>query len=147
MTNLLARLNTLESLKAVTAEEKKYGAGIYIDFSDESDMYKQGTFKKVIDSILEQAFDSGESNYQGIAEAVKNDIMQQGPGIDLHVLVYDPKNDSFLRNVADEESIKLDLDDYVKDYVIKRELGNGEDVQTVDYLDIVVNLNSKVGGK
>jgi len=147
MTNLLARLNTLEGLKAATAEEKKHGAGIYVDFSDESDMYRQGTFKKVIDAILEQAFDSGEQTYRNVAEAVKSDLSQQGPGIDLHILVYDPKNDTYLRNVADEESVKLDLDDYVKDYIIEKELDGNEESKKVDYLDIVVNLNPKVGGK
>ena len=147
MANLLARLNTLEGLKAATAKEKKHGAGIYVDFSDESDMYRQGTFKKVIDAILEQALDSGEQTYRNVAEAVKSDLNQQGPGTDLHILVYDPKNDTYLRNVADEESVKLDLDDYVKDYIIEKELDDNEEAKKVDYLDIVVNLNPKVGGK
>jgi len=68
MANLLARLNTWKSLSKAGAEEKEYGAGIYVDFGDESERYKEGTFKKILDSILEQALVSEEQSYRDIAQ-------------------------------------------------------------------------------
>ena len=147
MANLLARLNTHESLNAVSAEGKKYGAGIYVDFGDESEIYKQGTFKKVIDSMLDQAIESDEPNYNDIARDVKNALSQQEAATRCDILVYDPKNEQFLRNITNEESIVMDMDDFVKGYIVERQPVGSEETYPVDYLDIVVKLNSSVGRK
>lgn len=147
MTNLLARLNTHESLNAATSEEKVYGAGIYVDFSDESELYKQGTFKKIIDAMLEQAIESSEPSYKAIANAVKNSIAHRGPATRCDISIYNPQRGQYLRNVNNEESVVMKLDDSIKDYIVEREITDNEGITTkVDYLDIVVKLNSSVGG-
>lgn len=147
MANLLARLNTHESLNAASAEKRKYGVGIYVDFGDESEIYKQGTFKKVIDSMLDQAIESDEPSYHDISRDVKNSLSQQESATRCDILVYDFKNEQFLRNALNEESIVMDLDDFVKEYIRERQPICSEENSPVDYLDIVVKLNSSVGGK
>ncbi|MBM3200030.1 hypothetical protein FJZ53_03755 [Candidatus Woesearchaeota archaeon] len=147
MSNLLARLNTSESLAVATAEKKRYGQGIYVNFGEESEIYKSGTFKKVIDSIVEQALGSEDQKYQEIANGVRDKISQQGPSKELQILVYDPKTGQNLRNVNNEGSMVMGLDDKVKEYIIERDIENGEETCKVDYLDIVVRLNPAVGGK
>lgn len=146
MTNLLVRLNTHASLNNATADEKKYGAGIYVDFGDESERYRGGTFKKVIDSILEQALDSEEESYKNIAQEVQKQMTEADDSVKLfEIKVYDPKKDMYMRNTSNEESMVVSLDDYVKDYIAERDLSDGEDSGTIDYLDIVTMLNTPVG--
>lgn len=147
MSNLLARLNTYESLTGATAEKKKFGQGVYYNFSDDSELYKNGTFKKVIDAVLEQALVSEDQTHKNIAKDVKNALAQQGPGVTLEIRVYDPKANDFVRNVSDESSISMSLDDKVKDYIIEKEITNANETYKVDYLDIVVTLDSVVGRK
>lgn len=146
MANLLVRLNTRESLDNATADKRKYGAGIYVDFGDESEKYREGTFRKVIDSILEQALESEEQIYKDIAQDVQNQMAQADSVKPFEIMVYDPKNNQFVRNVANEESMVMSLDDYVKDYTIERDMVDGEESGVVEYLDIVTMLNSPVGG-
>lgn len=145
MANLLARINTNVSLNNATHEEKEHGAGIYVDFGDESDIYKQGTFKKVIDSMLEQATDSEEQVYKNLAGDVKNLLAQQNENVKFRIRVYNPKDGKFVRNVPDEEKDIMRLDDYVRDYLVEREMGNVEESKKVDYLDMVVDLSTPVG--
>lgn len=145
MANLLARLNTYASLNNTTSDEKKYGAGIYVDFGNESETYKEGTFRKVIESILEQALISEERIYRDIAQDVQNYMAQQNSVRRFDIMVYDPKNDDFMRNTENEESMVMGLDDHVKNYIIERDISDGEESKKVDYLDIVVRLNSPVG--
>lgn len=147
MTNLLVRLNTYKSFSKAPAEEKEYGAGIYVDFGDESEKYKEGTFKKVIDAVLEQALVSEEQVYRDIAQDVQNYMKQQSPDIPFDIMVYDPKNNDFKRNVENEASMVMRLEDSVADYIAGREIETGEEVNKVDYLDIVTRLNPKVGGR
>lgn len=145
--SLIARLNTHESLAAASAEEKKYGQGIYANFGEDSEIYKNGNFKKVIDSLISQAMESGEQKYQDIASDVTSKISQQGNGISLEIKVYDPKSGDYLRNVSNERSMVMNLDDKVKDYIVEKEITNEGETHKVDYLDIVVVLNSIVGVK
>lgn len=147
MKNLLVRLNTYASLKKATPDDKKYGAGIYLDFGDESEIYKEGTFNKIIDAVLEQALVSEEKEYRDIAQDVQNYMDQRSSVKRFDIMVYDPKNDEFRRNIENERSMVIDLEDLVKDYVIEREIINEEETSLVDYLDIVVRLNSPVGRK
>lgn len=147
MTNLLVRLNTYKSFSKAPAEEKEYGAGIYVDFGDESEKYKEGTFKKVIDAVLEQALVSEEQIYRDIAQDVQNYMKQQSPDIPFDIMVYDPKNNDFKRNVENEASMVMRLEDSVADYIAGREIETGEEINKVDYLDIVTRLNPKVGGE
>lgn len=146
MTNLLARLNTRASLDNATAEEKRYGAGIYVNFSDESEKYKQGTFKKTIDSIIEQALSSEERTHKDIAADVQRYMAEQSPVKIFEIMVYDPKRDDFVRNVNDETSKAMSLGDCVKDYIVKKEVTNGDETTEIDYLDMVVDLKSPIGG-
>lgn len=145
MTNLLARLNTYQSLNSATAEKKKFGQGVYYNFGEDSEIYKNGTFKKVIDAVIEQALASEETEYKAIASNVTNTLAQQGQG-NLEIRVYNPKSDEYTRNVNNERSTAMGLDDKVKDYIVERDITNGEETSKVDYLDIVVVLNSAVGG-
>lgn len=146
MTNLVVRLNTYESINNATAEEKKYGRGIYADFGDESEKYKTGTFKKVIDSVLEQALNSEEESYRNIAQGVQNQLAEADGTVKLfEIMVYNPKDNTYFRNASNEASMVMSLDDYVKDYIIEKDLSDGEESGTVDYLDIVTVLNSPVG--
>jgi len=147
MENLLTRLNTYASLNNATSDEKKYGAGIYVDFGNESETYGKASFKKVIDSIVGQALNSEEPLYNNIAQDVQNCIDEQSSAKILEVMVYDPKTDDFLRNVLDEESKVMELEDSVSDYIVKKEISDGENTKQFNYLDIVVNLKSPVGGK
>lgn len=147
MSNLLARLNTSESFAVATAEEKKYGQGIYVNFGDESELYKGGTFKKVIDAIVDQALESEDQKYKEIANGVRDKISQQGPSKQLQILVYDPKSGGYARRIDDEASTIMSLDDKVKDYITEREIQNGEETCKVDYLDMIVSLNPAIGGK
>ncbi|MBU4502716.1 MAG: hypothetical protein KKA79_09020 [Nanoarchaeota archaeon] len=143
MTDLFARLNTEASFNKSTAEEKKYGAGIYVSFREDSDTYKEGSFKKVIDSMVEQALESGEDSYKNIAEVVQNYFDEQSAGKVVEVMVYDPKTNEFLRNASNEESPFMSLGDAVSDYIVEREF----EEEMTDYLDIIVRQRSKVGGK
>lgn len=147
MANLLVRLNTYKSFSKAPAEEKEYGAGVYVDFGDESEKYKEGTFKKVIDAVLEQALVSEEQVYRDIAQDVQNYMKQQSPDIPFDVMVYDPKNNDFKRNIENEASMVMRLEDSVADYIVGREIETGEEINKVDYLDIVTRLNPKVGGR
>lgn len=147
MSNLLARLNTYESLTGATAEKKSFGQGVYYNFGDDSELYKNGSFKKVIDAVLEQALVSEDQAHKNLAKDVKNTLAQQGPGVTLEIRVYDPKTNDFVRNVSDERSIGMGLDDKVKDYVVEKEITNANETCKVDYLDIVVTLDSIVGRK
>ncbi len=147
MEDLIARLNTYQSLNNTTAEEKAYGAGIYLNFGEESETYRNGTFQKVINAILEQAFASGEKSYKKIAQDVKNALSQQGPLTKLEIMVYDPKNDTFIRNANNEESLVMDLNEKVEDYIVQTTIDDNKESKEIDYLDIVVRLNSAVGGK
>jgi len=147
MANLLARLNTWKSLSKAGAEEKEYGAGIYVDFGDESERYKEGTFKKILDSILEQALVSEEQSYRDIAQDTQNYMAQQSPDRRFEIMVYDTKNDDYRRNIENEASMVMALEDAVTDYITEKFIEDGEDRKTVDYLDIVVRQNPKVGGQ
>lgn len=145
--SLVARLNSHESLAAASAEEKKYGQGIYANFGEESELYRNGNFKKVIDSLVSQAMESGDQKYQDIASDITSKISQQRPGVSLEIKVYDPKLDDYLRNVNDERSMIMSLDDKVKDYIVEKEIESDGETHKVDYLDIVVVLNSIVGSE
>lgn len=147
MTNLLARLNTRASLDNSTPEEKKYGAGIYINFGDESEKYRIGTFKKVIDSILEQAVSSEDTAHRAIAADTQKYLSEQSPVKTFEIMVYDPKTDGYTRNVNDERSKAMSLGDCVKDYIVKKEVTTGDEIAEIDYLDMVVDLKTPVGGK
>lgn len=147
MSDLLVRLNTRASLENATPEEKKYGTGIYVDFGSESDLYKEGSFKKVIESIVEQALVSENQAYRNIAEDVQGYFKERSPTRIFEVRVYDPKNDEYLRNIGDEESKVMTLEDYVKDYIAEKEMSNGSERKVMDYLDVVVNLKSPIGGR
>ena len=146
MTNLLARLNTRASLDNATPDEKKYGAGIYIDLCDESEKYRIGTFKKVIDSILEQATSSEEPAYRNIAADTQKYMAEQSPVKISEIMIYDPKTDQYARNVNDERSKAMSLGDCIKDYIVKKQMAHGDETTEIDYLDMVVDLKSPIGG-
>lgn len=142
MTNLLARLNTYESLSAATSDEKRYGQGVYVDFGDEGELYKNVTFKELINKIVERALESGEQKYKEIASCVQTHMSRQVPQIRIGIRAYDPESDEFIRKTDDERSIVIGLDEKVKDYITEKEMSLNGEVRKVDYLDIVMTLTT-----
>jgi len=133
--DFIARLNTRTSL-AISGEE-----GIYHKFEGNADVYRNAAFSGVINYLVDVGLRSGDENEKSIAYEVKQMLKEQEPQnkpLDIQVLdeLGNPKP-----NIAESGSNYMALEDSVSSYIDRRTLDNAE----FDYLDFVVELNSKVG--
>ncbi len=140
--DLVLRLNTLESLAVATPEERER-TGLYTNLNyEEAEPYKKGTFDKVIKYCLEQNENSTIDEDKTLAMEIMALLSQNTRETPFQVRVRN-ENDGFKKNTETMGEV-MKLDDKVVQYIEKRTMENGN---TYDYLDMVVELNTKVGAK
>lgn len=136
---LVVRLNTEENL--ITASNPDM-AGLYTRFGGDSLNYARESFKKVIKYCIEKNKESTIDEDRILSGEIRALMGQEGPDAPFEIKVYDG-NKQFKKNINNERSSVLHLEDLVEPYIEKKDMeGNGE---LKDYLDIVVRLNPALG--
>jgi len=137
---LVLRLNTLESL-AVAGQSERERTGLYASLiGKESEPYRKGTFDKAVKYCLEKNEQADLDEDRTLTMEIKSLLGQHNISTPFQIRVCD-ENGGYKKNTETNGEV-MKLDDYVMPYVEKRTLENGD---SYDYLDMVVELNTKVG--
>lgn len=138
--DLVCILNTAENL-AVSAEKE---SGIYVKIDEEmAAKYKKGTFRELISRLCN--YDELNEDESLLADEIKN-YLEEHDGINkvFYINVYD-EDKSQKKNVQNEQSYNINLEEKVMIYIDKREIDTGDEVIGYECIDLVVGLNTKVG--
>ncbi|MEM4244824.1 MAG: hypothetical protein QW404_00035 [Candidatus Nanoarchaeia archaeon] len=136
--DLVIRLNTKASMAIA---ENPDMVGLYSRVhAEEAEKYRKGTFGKIINYCIEQGIESTLEEDRVLAGEIRTMLGENGPDKPFEIMVYG-ENKIPKRNVISGGSI-MHLEDKVESYIENRSRDNGE---SYDYLDMVVDLNTKVG--
>lgn len=139
--DLVIRLNTKASLAVAESPDM---AGLYSRLqAEEAERYKRGTFGKVINYCIEQGSESTLEEDKVLAGEIRTMLGENSSEKPFEIMVYD-ENRTPKRNLTNERSVIMHLDDKLEGYVDRR---SKESMEQYDYLDLVVDLNTKVGRK
>lgn len=151
MSDLVARINTKDKFDSIeTTEEMKKEMGLYTKIEGkQAEIYRGGDFRKLINYIVDKGAQSENEDDRSIAVDVKNMLAEQDPSQKpFEVYVYDLSTKECVRNVNDAEMEAMTLEDKIKPY-LKHTTVQSEDrtEREIDYLDLIVRLDYKVGCK
>ncbi len=136
--DLVIRLNTKASMAIAENPEM---VGLYSRVhAEEADRYRKGTFGKVINYCIEQGSESTLEEDRTLAGEIRTMLGENGPDKPFEIMVYD-ENRMPKKNVTSGGSI-MRLEDKVEGYIERKVRDDGE---SYDYLDMVVDLNTKIG--
>lgn len=137
--DLVIRLNTKASIAVAECPEM---VGLYTRMrAEEGERYKKATFAKVINYCIEQGEESTLEEDKTLAGEIRVMLSENSPEKPFEITAYD-ENRTPKRNATNSRSMIIHLDDYVEKYIDKRSKDGGE---PYEYLDMVVDLNTKVG--
>lgn len=137
---LVLRLNTLESL-AIAGQNERERTGLYASLiGAESEPYRRGTFQKAVQYCLDKNEQADLDEDRTLTMEIRSLLGQHSTETPFQIRVYD-ESGAFKRNTETNGEV-MKLDEKIMPYVDKRTLENGD---VYDYLDMVVELNTKVG--
>lgn len=137
---LVIRINTLESL-AVASEIERESIGMYTNIdSDEAEEYITNTFAYAIPRCIKQNECSELEENVELSNEIKAMIEQNSRATPFQIRVQD--ENGYMKNATNSRSEVMTLQDKIEPYLKKKTYESGEKYA---YLDMVVELNSKVG--
>lgn len=149
MRDLVARINTKKGFEGIDiSEDMKKEMGLYTKFEGkQAEIYRGGDFRKLISYIIDKGVQSENEEDKSIAMEVKNMLAEQDPNTQpFEVYIYDLGTKEYARNVNDAEVAAMTLEDKIKPYLRSTTIQSGDGIEReLDYIDLVVQLNSKVG--
>jgi len=151
MSDLIARINTRSKFEdADLSEDMKKEMGLYTKLEGKlAETYREGDFRKLINYIIDNSVKSENEYNRAIAMDVKNMIAEHDPNTKpFEVYIYDLEIKDYIRSVNDPEVEAMTLEDKIKPYLKHTVIQSQEGAEKeLDYIDLVVDLNSKIGYK
>lgn len=149
MSDLVARINIKDKFESIeTTEDMKKEMGLYTKLEGkQAEIYRGGDFRKLINYIVDKGVQSEKEDDQSIAVDVKNMLAEQDPAQKpFEVYIYDLSTKEFVGSTNDAEVTAMILEDKIKPY-LKHTTVQSEDgtERELDYIDLVVHLNPKIG--